>query len=200
MYVYIFLGFVLAIVVFIVWRLLSVPLGMKRRDEKLLRALDPIAERITKKELVTPDEISTLALQPQYRPLLYRMLKQMDRLDLLPAAYLSTTAQGEGLLAYWMMHPNELQDAPAEIELLEEVERERDGERSKYLVFRYRMPAGHWAEKDGWLLGLAGPFRENDPAYPETAVAFSRCGDKDGEIEPSALIDWYVETMARKGG
>ena len=42
------------------------------------------------------------------------------------------------------------------IVLVEEVEKMIDGQPSRFLVYKYRMPEGHWAEKDGWLLGLAG--------------------------------------------
>ncbi len=96
------------------------------------------------------------------------------------------------------MHPNELQDAPSEIQVVEEVDRDLQGERGKFLVFRYRMPAGHWAEKDGWLVGLAGPFFDKDVPYSGLAGAFSRCGDKFGEVKPLELIDWYIGIVTRK--
>ena len=98
-----------------------------------------------------------------------------------------------------MMHPNELQDAPSEIELVERVVRERHGVRLKFFVYRYRMPAGHRASKDGgWLLGLAGPFLDSNTPYSGPAGGFSRCSDKDGIVKPADLVDWYLGLMARK--
>jgi len=99
-----------------------------------------------------------------------------------------------------MMHPNELQDAPDEIELVEEIEREFQGEHEKFLVYRFQMSPGHCAEKEGWLLGLAGPFRDKDVPYSGVAAGFSRCGDKWGEVKPSELVDWYVGIVTRRRG
>jgi hypothetical protein len=186
------------VVAFIWWRYTSVARGARHRDEKLLVVLDPIAKKVSKKEPVTAEEIATLSRQPQDRPMLYQMLKHFERLDLFPAEALSIEAQGAGILAYWMMHPNELQDAPNQIELVEEVERDLHGQRGKFLIFRYRMPPGHWAESDGWLLGLAGPFLDKDAPYSGVAVGISRCGDKDGEVKAPELIDWFIGMAARK--
>jgi hypothetical protein len=185
------------IIAFLWWRFTSVARGARQRDEKLLVALDPIVEKLSKKESVTAIEVATLSSRPQFRPMLYQMLKHFERLDLFPSDCLSREAQGAGVLSYWMMHPNELQDAPCEIELVENVERDVQGERCEFLVFRYRMPPGHWAEKDGWLLGLAGPFLENDIPYSGVATGFSRI-DKHGEVNPPDLIDWYLGLSTRK--
>lgn len=130
--------------------------------------------------------------------MVYQLLKHFERLDLFPSKDLTIPAQGEGILAYWLMHPNELQDAPSEIELVEEVNRDIQGEHGKFLVFRYRMPAGHWAAKDGWNLGLAEPFLERDVPYSGVAGGFSRCGDRFGEVNPPELIDWYIGMVTRK--
>ncbi len=194
---YAFIAIGILFVAFIVWRYTSVARGARQRDEKLLVMLDPIALKLANKEPVAAEEIADLGRQPQYRPMLYQMLKHFERLDLFPANDLTIEEQGKGILAYWMMHPNELQDAPREIELVEEIEREFRGEHVTFLVYKYQMPPGHWAAKDGWLLGLAGPFFENEDPY-SAAGGFSRCGDKYGEVQPRELIDWYVEMFNRK--
>jgi hypothetical protein len=183
-----------------------------QRDKKLIAVLNPIARRLQKKEPVTADEIAKLSRQPQYRPQLYRMLESLEQLDLFPANDLSIEAQGEGVLAYWLMHPDKMNDAPAQIELVEGIERDLEGlsrlrpplsgvmegvegierdltdRRGKFLVYRYRMPPGHPAEKDGWLLGFAGPFFDNDRAYSSVGF-YARYDDKYGEVKPSELVD-----------
>lgn len=198
------MGFVLAtlgilVVAFIVWRWTSVGRGARQRDAKLLKLLDPLAGRLDRKEKVAMDEIVALARQPQFRPMLYEMLKHFERLDLFPPEHRSIVSQGEGILSYWMMHPNELQDAPKAMELVEEVVRQLGQERVKFLVFRYQMPPGHWAAKNGWLLGLAGPFT-GDAVPFSGAAGFSRCSDKHGEIKPADLVDWYIGILAPKAG
>lgn len=192
---------VLLFVAFVLWRYTSVERGTRQRDEKISQHLDPVAEKLAKKEQVSSDEVSTLADQPQLRLMLYVMLKHFERLDLFPSRYLDAKSQAEGQLAYWMMHPNELDDAPEKIELVESMKRPLDGpvEKGVFFVFRYKMKDGHWASKDGWLLGLAGPYFESDVPYEGFAGAFSRCGDKFGEVQPSDLVDWYFDMATRRG-
>lgn len=187
------------LVAFIVWRWTSVARGARQRDEKLLARFDPIGKRIDAGQTVAPQEIESLAARPEIRYMLFAVLRHMKRLDLLPTGYSSTAAQGESALAYWMMHPNELQDAPEVIELVETVKRPTDGQEADFYVYRYRMSADHWAAKDGWLLGLAGPMKPGAEPYSEMPGAFSRAGDIDGKVRPSELVDWYVGMLRQKG-
>lgn len=192
-------AFVLLIVVFVVWRWTSVARGANARDEKLIARIDPLGKKIDSGEVVTSEEVATLAAHPEIRFMLFAALRQMNRPDLLPTGYSSSVAQGESALAYWMMHPNELQDAPEKIEFLETVKRPVDGRDAEFHVYRYRMPSGHWAEKDGWLLGLAGPMPASGEPYSEMPGAFSRAGDLDGKVKPAELVDWYVGMLRQKG-
>jgi hypothetical protein len=123
----------------------------------------------------------------------------MKRPELVPANYSSSVSQGESALAYWMMHPNELQDAPEAIQLVETVTRSIDGQDADFHVYRYKMPAGHWAANDGWILGLAGPMSCGTVPYSERPGAFSRVGDIDGKVKPAELVDWYVGMLRQKG-
>jgi hypothetical protein len=97
-----------------------------------------------------------------------------------------------------MMHPNELQEPPAEMELIEVCPREIDGKHAEFLVFRYKMDQGHWAGDD-WLLGLSGPFFADNVPYSRVVGAFSRCRDKYGDAQPGELVDWFVDLIKRKG-
>src|SRR5687767_13418875 len=106
------IAFVVLVVVFVIWRITSVGRGMRQRDEKLLQRLDPVANRIEKGEAVSAEEIAKLAARPELRYMLFTMLRELKRLELLPTNYSSSVSQGESALAYWMMHPNEMQDAP----------------------------------------------------------------------------------------
>jgi hypothetical protein len=98
-----------------------------------------------------------------------------------------------------MMHPNELQHAPAEIELVESVHRQLGGEDAEFVVLRYRMPGGHWAGSE-WLLGLAGPYFRGDLPFRDGAGGFSRASDRFGSLSPSELVDWYVGLLEAKFG
>jgi hypothetical protein len=187
------------IVVFVIWRLTSVARGGRQRDEKLLVRIDPIGKKIDAEETVSSQEVATLAAQPEIRHMLFAVLRQMNRHDLLPNAYSSSISQGESALAYWMMHPNELQGAPEEIEFVETVKRPVNGQEADFHVYRYKMPLGHWAAKDGWLLGLAGPIPVDSEPYVDMLGAFSRVGDIEGKVKPTDLVDWYVGMLRQKG-
>ena len=180
------------------WRFAATVRGGRRRDEAIMMAVDPLLKRCSDGADVSADEVARLAQTPQFRPVLYNMLKQFERLDLFPERYKTVESQAEAQLVYWMLHPNELQDAPSQIELVATCPREIANRKAEFLVFRYLMPENHWAGTD-WLLGLSGPFFENDVPYSEAAGAFSRCGDKYGEVQSDALVDWYVDMAERKG-
>lgn len=195
----IFAAVLVLIVAFVIWRWTSVARGANQRDEKLIAALDPIGKKIEAGETVSPLEISALAAKPEIRFMLFGALRHIKKTELLPTGYSSSVAQGESALAYWMMHPNELQDAPEKIEFIETVTRPVDGRAADFHVYRYKMPDGHWAAKDGWLLGLAGPMPVDTEPYSEMPGAFSRSGDIDGQVKPSDLVDWYVGMLRQKG-
>lgn len=192
-------GFVALLVGFVLWRLASVSRGMRQRDGKLVARLTPIGEKIEKGQAVSATEIEAVAARPEIRLLLFAMLRHMKHPELLPTKYCSSVEQGESALAYWMMHPNELQDAPEAIELVETIQRPVDGQPADFHVYRYKMPPGHWAAKDGWILGLAGPMKPGAEPYTEMPGAFSRVGDIEGKVKPSELVDWYVGMLRQKG-
>jgi hypothetical protein len=169
------------------------------RDAKLLAAIDPLAERISEREPVNVEEVAALAARPELRLMLYTMLKHFERLDLFPKQYLDPVAQAEGALAYWMLHPNEDQEVPERMELLERVSRDIRGKALDFYVFRYRMREGHWGAARGWVLGLAGPFVPGDVPYSGSASAFTG-GHKEGAIKPAAFVDWFIGVVERKSG
>ena len=193
------LAFVVLLVVFVIWRWMSVGRGRRQRDAKLLGQLDPIAKEFEAGQTVSPQEIEVLAGRPELRYILYQMLQHFKRPELMPNQYSSSVAQGASALAYWMMHPNEFQDVPEAIEHVETIKRSVDGLEADFHVYRCKMPAGHWNAKQGWFLGLAGPMNHGLEPYSRLPGAFSRCGDTEGKVKPSDLVDWYVGMLRQKG-
>jgi hypothetical protein len=184
---------------FIVWALASARRGMRKRDEKLLARLAPIVEKGKTGQVISPQEVEALAARPEIRFMLFATLRELTRPEFVPPRYSSSVAQGESALAYWVMHPHELQDAPEAIQLVETVTRAVDGQETDFHVYRYRMATGHWAAKDGWILGVAGPMKAGPEPYSHMPGAFSRVGDVEGKLTPSALVDWYVGMLRQKG-
>ena len=188
-----------ALAVFVWWRYTSVSRGAAKRDAALLPLLDPLAEQLEAKAVVSPEAVAALAAHPEVRVLLHALLVHYDRRDLLPPEHLTLPAQAEAILAYWLMHPNELQAAPTLLEPVVSVSRPLNGRTAQFHVLRYQMPPGHWAGTE-WLLGLAGPFFPDDPPYEGPAGGFSRAGDRYGVVSPESLVDWYVGMLQQKFG
>jgi hypothetical protein len=92
-----------------------------------------------------------------------------------------------------MMHPNELSDAPEQIELVATVSRALDGGERDFFVFRYRMPEGHWAAGK-WILGVAGPYGRAGEC-DANARAFSRATDIDGTLTAVELVSRYQSIL-----
>ena len=190
---------VVLVVVFIIWRLKSVVRGGNQRDSKLMALLEPIGKKIDAGETVAQQAIDSLASRPEIRFKLFALLRGLKRTDLLPTGHSSFISQGESALAYWLMHPNELQSAPEAIEYIETVKRPIDEQETDFYVYRYRMPKDHWAGKDGWILGLVGPIEFGSEPYTVRPGAFSRADDIEIKVKPYELIDWYVAMLRQKG-
>jgi hypothetical protein len=182
-----------------IWRWTSVARGARQRDARLLDRIEPIGKKLDEGEAVSPSAIEELAAQPENRFVLYAVLRQMERADLIPTRFNSSIEQGASALSYWMMHPNELQDAPEVIEFVETIKRSVDGRDADFHIYRYKMPSGHWAAQYDWLLGLAGPMLADAEPYAEVPGAFSRVGDLAGKMAPADLVDWYVAMLRGKG-
>lgn len=192
-----------------VWRrFTSVQRGIDARDARIVARLQPVEDRLRSGIAANTSEVALLAASPENRPLLHALLKHYEQLSFFPKEHLTVEAQAKANLSYWMMHPNELGDPPVEIEVVETITRSLDGIDGDFVVLRYLMGAEHWASKDGWMLGLSGPFISSEPPYSGVANGFARCSDKCGRVAPEELVDWYIgvaygrraEPSSRAGG
>ena len=193
------IGVLIVVAAFVVWRYTSVARGANASDEALLKRIDPLAQRIEAKESVGPAVLHQVAAAPELRPMLYLMLSHYQRADLFPSQFMTQQAQAESALVYWMIHPNELQEAPSQIELVKRIGRRVNVRDAWFYVFRYKMPEGHWSGAE-WQLGVAGPFFNDDQPYQGVASGFSRAGDVEGKEKPVEVVDWYIDMVRRKTG
>ena len=186
-------------IAFLVWGYARLARASRQHDERIYSTIAPVLERLARNEQVGAEEVESLAQIPQNRPLLYRALHEMQRIHYFPARFLDVRSQAEGQLTYWMMHPHELQDAPAAMEVARIVARDIDGESGDFVVFRYRMPEGHWSGPE-WQLGLAGPYFKGSPPYMNNAGAFARAGDLERQIKPEDLVDGFIAKVRADAG
>jgi len=196
--IYFGIGLAVGLPLFIWWRWTSVARGARQRDERLFKLLNPLVERLAGGQAVSAEDVRTFTDCPATWHMLHAALREHGREELFPPELLNEESQAKAELAYWMTHPNELADPPSEIELIETLIRPIDGRDARFLVFRYRMPAGNWAHADGWLLGLSGPFYGDEKPFVDMAGAFSRAGDREGSATPDELVDWYLGMLRQK--
>ncbi len=184
-------GIVVALIAFVVWRIGSVGRGARQRDTRILRELAELEAGLRSGREVSAAEIATLASKPHLRRLLFAMLREHARGERFPEEHLSRRSQAEAALVYWMMHPNELQDPPAELEHVVTLSRDVVDKKAEFEVFRYKMPVGHWAGSE-WILGLAGPFFAGDSPYGGPATGWSLASDTEEHATPESVLDGYL--------
>lgn len=164
------------VVVFIVWRYIATIAGASRRDQALLSAIEPVLSAVRSGATVATDQLIDLARRPDTRSILFRALHELNQSGLIPEEYRSLRSIAESDLVGWLVHPNELGAVPDEIELLKEIEREEGDppEKYRFFVFKFRTKPPHWAAKDGWTAGVAGPYWDGEPPLHMPAGVFSR--------------------------
>ena len=122
----------------------------------------------------------------------------MGRETLFPLAFRTQEAFAESEMVNWLIFPTELGRAPDKIELEAIVPRDTPSGAVQYYVFRFRTLPPHWAAKDGWLAGGAGPFLTKDGPTTEgggdTFSTFTRWESKTTEEHARELTgvigDW----------
>jgi hypothetical protein len=150
-------GFVIVGYLFLVWRTLR---ATSRRDRAVEALVQPLVARISNSEDVEATEIAAVARNPLTRNRLYDALESIGRIDLFPREYSTPEALAESDLTYWLAHAHELGHAPDEIVLAEKLRRAGpDGDTADYYVFKFRTLPPHWAAANGWLAGIAGPYK-----------------------------------------
>lgn len=120
--------------------------------------------------------IAEIAQTPEMRGWLWEELDRQHRTWMYPKAWCTTEAFAEAHLVRWLAFPAELGRVPDEMELMDVVSIEPLADvKLDWYVFRFRLGEPHWAAKDGWLAGVAGPYLHGaEPGTSALGDAFSR--------------------------
>lgn len=155
---------------FVAWRVGATQRGAARVYRQLAQRISPVEARLVSGQDPDQGEIVRLASDRETRVILYDSLDHHGKRQLFPAEYATPEKIAEGVLVLWLLHPNELNAAPDEVELMatEPAPGETSSPRS-YFLFRFRTKPPHWAAKKGWLAGVVGPYAQS----PRTAMPFS---------------------------
>lgn len=145
---------------------------------------------------VSIQDAERVAVDVDIRAMVYDALKSLDKLSLLPGQYRNQEALAFAGMAEWLRHPNELNQSPDEIELVKlvSVKDEEDGKTYEFYVFRFRTFEPHWAAKDGWMFGVAGPYDQGEE--PRWFAPFTFSGFESwNALTPEAIVEQVIATL-----
>src|SRR5690606_38441084 len=199
--VFIIIGLiVLVIVVFAVYRIVTV----KRQNNKLnAERFDRVRELYDKLESgqeMTEKNILHFAKNTRTRQTAFQLLANHNKTNLLPKEYNNLVASAESNLANWLEFPTELDACPDEMEHIKRVTFDFDGQNNfvHYEVFKCRVKEPHWAAKDGWFLGVVGPYFDDSKPYDFPQATFSRISSTLDKVTPADEAKWVHENISRR--
>lgn len=152
-------GLVAVMVGLVAWLYVRAVRGQRRAYGALLDRIAPVTQDLARGETPQSALLDRYAADRETRKVLFDALDTANRRDLFPSKYLTWEMLAEADLVAWLCHPNELGAPPSEIELVARLpEPGAASQDSAYFLFKYRMHEPHWAAKNGWLAGVAGPY------------------------------------------
>jgi hypothetical protein len=189
-------GLMVLIGAFVVYRLLAIRRARIEQHELRNQRLEPILVKIRTGVQIHAEDVVPLAYDIRSRCATYEFLEVSGKLSLFPQELITFEKAAEGRLANWLEFPTELDTVPDAIEHMERVTVLFDGHDVYYHVFKYMTKEPHWAAKDGWMLGVVGPYFAHSSPYDLPSATFSRCDSKLGGITPKDEAQWVHEHIA----
>jgi hypothetical protein len=188
-----------AILGFVFFRRWKVGRQSKELNERRFQRIKSLVDIFDRGQTPTVEEVRPFAQSIGTREATFRLLSEKQRLDLFPADLLTIEKGAESNLSTWLEFPTELDALPDEVEHLKRVTIPFDKENNvHYEVFKFRVNEPHWASKDGWILGVVGPYFDDSKPYDFPAATFSRFSSKFGTIEPEDEVKWVHNNIAMR--
>ena len=160
--------------------------------------IEKIYNKLENGEEIEKSEIYSYAKDFKTRVTTYQLLEEHNLTDLFPKEFITTEKFAESYLVGWLEFPTELDAIPDEIEQTERVSIDFDGNNVYYHVFKFRVNEPHWAGKDGWMLGVVGPYFDDSKPTDYPGSTFSRLSSKYGEVTAEEEAKWVHENISMK--
>jgi len=173
-------------------------LASRRRNAKLLEELMPILEAVEANEDGAAELVLAGAQNPATRNYLYALLQDMERAELFPAEFRTIEKHAESDLVTWLMHPNELNAIPAEIQIAQRVAVEENGVKGTRFLFRFLTDSSHPGWERGWMAGISGVYwdgAEFDEGVRGTFSEFTPFNDMTEEEH----VEFLTASRKKKG-
>ena len=196
---FIFSAVLLLIAGFLFYRRWKVNAGMKALRAQKFQRIKSVVDKFDNGQIPTADEVRPFAFNIATREAIYELLKEKGNLALFPPELLTIEKGAEANLANWLEFPTELDALPDELEHVERVIIPFDKDNEVfYHVFKFRVHEPHWASKDGWILGVVGPYFSDSKPFDFPGATFSRFSSKFGTIAPKDEAKWVHDNLAMK--
>lgn len=194
--IFIIVGLIVAVVVvFVLYRYLTVKRQNNQLNEQQFERIKPLHDKLKNGQPVTEQEVRAFAENILTRETTYLLLQQYNKTHLFPKELYTIVKGAESNLATWLEFPTELGACPDEIGHVKRVTLDFDGQNNfvHYEVFKYRVNEPHWAAKNGWILGVVGPYFDDSNPYDFPHATFSRIGV---ETTPEEEAKWVHENIS----
>jgi len=148
-------------------------------------------------DTLSKSEIENFSKSIETRADFYNLLVEFNKQSLFPREYYTFEKAAESVLTTWLLYPTELDTIPSEIEFLKKVNFLENDTTFIYYVFKFKTEEPHWAAKDGWMIGVVGPYFKNSEPYDWTIGTFSKFS-KVKESTPEKEVEWTHKNVYRK--
>jgi hypothetical protein len=142
---------------------------------------------------VASERLDLVARDPEARAELIDGLAEIERLSDLAPRWRSGRSRAEAELVRWLAADTELGTPPDELEHLVTIAAGEHPDDGAVHLFRFRLRSPHWSSARGWMVGAAGPFREDGSvadgfeAFASSVYAAEDEDDLDGHLD--AILD-----------
>jgi hypothetical protein len=135
--------------------------------------------------------LEALAADNVCRNALAKQLEEIGLLERFPRRYWNQASLAEAEMVTWLMFPTELSRAPDEIREIDVVPIDTDDGLADLYVFTFKTDPPHWAAKNGWMVGIAGPYlTATQPTISGRGATFSNLKSLN-----SMTIEEHVRTL-----
>lgn len=190
----------IAIAGFVTYRIISVRKAGRETLQRRFKRIQSLYDKAESEQPLMPDEVYPFAKNILTREATFNILKDHGLQELFPKEFLSFEKAGESYLANWLEFPTELDACPDEMEHIKRVSFDFDGQNNfvHYEVYKYRINEPHWAAKDGWMVGVVGPYFNDSQPYDHPQATFSRVSSTVDKVSPDEEAKWVHENITNK--
>ncbi len=185
---------------FVAYRLISVQKAGRETLQRRFKRIQLLYDKVESGETVTSEDAFEFAKNILTREATFNLLNDNGLSHLFPKEFSSIEKAGETHLANWLEFPTELDACPDEIQHIKRVTIDLDGQDNfaHYEVYKYRVNEPHWAAKNGWILGVVGPYGDDSKPYDHPQATFSRVTSIADKVSPDEEAKWVHENIANK--